>query len=459
MHRHVTEQPELCALIGADRAQGETRREHEKRVGRQFPSDRQPPRPAQCRDLVHVLVLALTTTSIRRAPFFFAIDSVYLHTVSILISSSAMSPVAPGQLPAELVSLLALHSSFLTALSLHYAHNGTSTPADLRDLTASTTLVWRQRKVTVDDVRLLLGILDHGPSGKHNPYYLSDYGRGKICIEIKDESPLMDGMTHMNEQSLQDMFNEGLDSLWQQWCISRGAMSRPIAMPKRGRGKPKKADSKQTYMDTFLDTNAISSFLSQLPLANVTACESLTALAPAQEKGRKRLREFKESVQQGRAQKKTRPSVGKENEPMSPTQPLQAKITEFAAVRKTNLLDRILAKQEAAKMGPCAPTPAELARKAALQRTPEVLGVLSLLCANRPGMRVSFSTTTILQQLQGSIRTPISKEEAMKCVEVLASEVAPGYVSVVNMGTISSVVINPALRPLDIKRRLITLGA
>jgi len=144
---------------------------------------------------------------------------------------------------------------------------------------------------------------------------------------------------------------------------------------------------------------------------------------------------------------------------MSPTQPLQAKITEFAAVRKTNLLDRILAKQEAAKMGPCAPTPAELARKAALQRTPEVLGVLSLLCANRPGMRVSFSTTTILQQLQGSIRTPISKEEAMKCVEVLASEVAPGYVSVVNMGTISSVVINPALRPLDIKRRLITLGA
>jgi hypothetical protein len=369
-----------------------------------------------------------------------------------------MSPIA---LPSELVHLLTLHSSFLTALSLHYAHNGTcSAPADLRDLTASTTLVWRQRKVTFEDIRLLIGILDQ--SGDDNPYYLSDYGRGKICIEIKDNSPLLDGMTHMNEEGLQDMFKEGLNRLWTQWCTSQTA-PRPIAMPKRGRGRPKKVDIQQTRMDTFLDDASMSKFLSHLPLAEVATCESLTALAPAQEKGRKRLREFKESVHHGRAQKKTRPSAGKENEP-SLTQnqqatPAQAKITEFAAVRKTNLLDRILAKQEAAKAGPAAPTPAELQRRAALQRTPEVLGVLSLLCANRPGMRVSFSTTTLLQALQGSIRTPISKEEAMKCVEVLASEVAPGYVSIVSMGVISSVVINQMMRPTDIKSRLVALGA
>ncbi|RYN42698.1 hypothetical protein AA0113_g5708 [Alternaria arborescens] len=374
-----------------------------------------------------------------------------------------MSPIAPGQLPAELVNLLALHSSFLTALSLHYAHNGTSTPADLRDLIASTTLVWRQRKVTYDDIRLLLGILDHGPSGNNNPYYLSDYGRGKICIEIKDNSPMMNGMTHMNEQGLQEMFKEGLDTLWSQWCTSQMMMARPIAVPKRGRGRPKKADIKQACMDTFLDDTSVSKFLSQLPLAQVTTCESLTALAPAQEKGRKRLREFKESVQQGRALKKTRSTIGKENDlslgQNQQVQPAQPKITEFAAVRKTNLLDRILAKQEAAKAGPAAPTPAELQRKAALQRTPEVIGVLSLLCANRPGSRVSFSTTTLLQAIQGSIRSPISKEEAMKCVEVLASEVAPGYVSVVSMGSISSVVINQMMRPTDIKSRLVALGA
>ncbi|KAF2125931.1 hypothetical protein P153DRAFT_369923 [Dothidotthia symphoricarpi CBS 119687] len=367
--------------------------------------------------------------------------------------------MSPMQLPAELVNLLALHSSFLTALSLHYAHNGTSTPADLRALTESVTLVWRQRKVTTDDMRLLMGVLDHGPSGENNPYYLSDYGRGKICIEIKDSSPMLDGMTQMNEGALQDMFKQGLDALWSQWSVAQKITTRPIATPKRGRGRAKKVDVNQARLETFLDETAISKFVAQLPLADITPCASLTAIAPIQEKGRKRLREFKESVQQGRAQKKTRQTPGKENESTSQTQPAQAKITEFAAVRKTNLLDRILAKQEAAASGPKAPSPAELQRKAALQRSEEVLGVLSLLCASRPGARISFSTTTLLQSLQASIRSPISKDEAMKCVEVLASEVAPGYVSIVRMGSISSVVINRAMRPMDVKSRLVALGA
>jgi hypothetical protein len=372
-----------------------------------------------------------------------------------------MAPIAPAQLPAELVSLLALHSSFLTALSLHYAHNGTSTPADLRDLTASVTLVWRQRQVTYDDIRLIMGVLDHSPSGKNNPYHLLDYGHGKIVLEIRDDSPMVDGMSQMNEQGLQDMFKEGLDCLWSQWCTSQKLSSRPIAAPKRGRGRPKKVDTTQIRLETFLDSTSMSEFLAQLPLADIEICTSLTAIAPLQEKGRKRMRDFKESVQHGRNQKKRQVS-GKENEPaLSSTrqaQPAQPKITEFAAVRKTNLLDRILAKQEAAKCGPDTPSAAELQRRAALQRSEEVLGVLSLLCAGKPGMRVSFSTTTLLQALRSSIRSPISKEEAMKCIEVLASEVAPSYVSMVNMGAISSVVVIPSMRPMDIKGRLASLG-
>ena len=370
--------------------------------------------------------------------------------------------IAPGQLPAELVNLLALHSSFLTALSLHCAHNGASTPADLQDLTASVTLVWRQRKVTYDDMRLIIGVLNYGPDGSNNPYHLSDYGRGKIVLEIKEDSPMLDGMTGVSEQVLTDMFKEGLDALWSQWCISQKMASRPIATPKRGRGRPKKADTKQVHLEALLDDTSMSKFLARLPLADIETCASLNAIAPLQEKGRKRMREFKESVQHGRSQKKRQVS-GKENDPtisqQTPAQPAQPKITEFAAVRKTNLLDRILAKQEAAKCGPAAPTPVELQRRAALQRSEEVLGVLSLLCASRPGMRVSFSTTTVLQQLRGSIRSPISKEEALKCIEVLANEVAPGYVSMLNMGAISSVVVVPAMRPLDIKSRLIALGA
>lgn len=365
---------------------------------------------------------------------------------------------SPGQLPAELVNLLALHSSFLTALSLHYAHNGTATPVDLRDLTASVTLVWKQRKVTYDDVRLLMGVLNYGPSGSINPYHLSDYGRGKIVLETRENSPMLDGMTGVNEQAMTDMFKEGLDNLWSQWCISEKMTTRPMATPRKGRGRPKKVDTKQARLEAFLDDNSMSTFLAQLPLADIEPCASLNAIAPLQEKGRKRMREFKESVQHGRMQKKRQVS-GKENDPTltGNPQPAQARITEFAAVRKTNLLDRILAKQEATKCGPAAPTAAELQRRAALQRSEEVLGVISLLCASRPGMRVSFSTVTVLQQLQGSIRSPISKEEALKCVEVIANELAPGYVRMVKMGSISSIVVMPAMRPWTSRAALLRL--
>ncbi|KAF2686186.1 hypothetical protein K458DRAFT_416494 [Lentithecium fluviatile CBS 122367] len=377
-----------------------------------------------------------------------------------------MSPVeATGALPTELVNLLALHSSFLTALSLHYAHNGTATPVDLKDLTDSVSVVWRQRKVTYDDIRLVIGVLGCGPAGRHNPFYLSDYGRGKICLEIHDEHKMGAGVNSMNEEALKVMFMESLDELWRQWSVSlHKVTARPIATPRK-RGRPRKTDLKQSSIQPFIEEPSITKFIAQLPHADITTCSSLAAVAPLQEKGRKRLREFKDSVQQGRTQKKSRESTGKENERTMPSQsaikpaPTQAKMTDFTTVRKTNLLDRILAKQAAAASGPAAPTPAETQRLQALQRSEEVLGVLSLLCASKgSSMRVSFSMAALIQALQGSIRSPISKDEAMKCVEVLAGEVTPGYVSVVRMGAISSVVINRAMRPVDVRGRLNALG-
>lgn len=371
-----------------------------------------------------------------------------------------------GALPTELVNLLALHASFLTALSLHYAHNGTATPVDLRDLTDSVSSVWRQRKVTYDDIRLIVGVLGCGPAGSHNPFYLSDYGRGKICLEIHDEHKMGAGVTGMNEEALKVMFMESLDDLWRQWSATLQKPSpRPIATPRK-RGRPRKADPKQTIIQPFIEEPSITKFITQLPHADITTCPSLAAIAPLQEKGRKRLREFKDSLEQGRAQKKNRESTGKENLPatLAPSQPVskaaaQAKMTDFTSVRKTNLLDRILAKQAAIESGPQAPSPAEVQRTRALQRSEEVLGVFSLLCASKgSSMRVSFSMATLIQSLQSSIRSPISKDEAMQCVEVLANEVAPGYVSVVRMGAISSVVINRGMRPVDVKGRLSALG-
>jgi hypothetical protein len=374
--------------------------------------------------------------------------------------------MAPVELPAELLDLLALHSSFLTALSLHYAHNGTTVPVDLRDLTQSITLVWRKRTVTIEDVRLCVGVLGSGPSSNQNPFYLSDYSSGKICLEILDEHQMSSALGALNEEALQGMFMVSLEFLWKVWTETHGPKksisARPLATPKR-RGRPRKSEIAQTSIQPFIDSSTITKFIAQLPHAEITLCSSAAAVAPLREKGRKRLREFQESAHHGRTQKKLRESTGKENSPVlthpQQAKPAQAKITEFASVRKSNLLDRILAKQAAIASGPTPESPAELQRKAALHRAEDVLGVLGLLAASKgSGSRVSFSMAALLQSIQGSLRMPLSKEEVMKCVEVLANEVAPGYLSVVRMGAISSVVINQSMRPTDVKGRLAALG-
>ncbi|CAI6333526.1 unnamed protein product [Periconia digitata] len=380
-----------------------------------------------------------------------------------------MAPVdSTTALPAELLNLLALHSSFLTALSLHYAHNGIATPVDLSPLTESVSKVWRLRKVTYDDIRLCIGVLEAGPTGNRNPFYLSDYGRGKICLEVREEHTMSRGGLSVSEETLKNMFMVSLDTLWSQWTSP--SPSRVIATPKK-RGRPRKADTKQPSIQPFVSEHNITKFIAQLPHADITTCSSLAAIAPLQEKGRKRLREFKDSVQQGRSTKKARDASttvfpDKENAPLPKNENAQIKVeesqtkmTDFASVRKTALLDRIMAKQALAASGPKPLSPAELARNSALQRSEEVLSVLSLLCATKgPGLRVSFSMNTLLQALQQSIRSPISREEALKCVEVLAAEVTPGYVGIVRMGAINSVVINQTMRPVDVKGKLVSLG-
>ena len=383
---------------------------------------------------------------------------------------SCISKTTTTELPSELNDLVLLHSSFLTALSLHYAHNGTSTPVDLRTLVSSIASVWGKRKVTLDDVRLCLGVMSvtKAQSVQEQVFRLSDYGQGKVCLEM-EKWPQRSGIMarHIDEDALNNLFIQGLEQNWKDWIYSRtqeqGSEVQRISTvtPTKKRGRPRKIKatgiaigSPRTNIDTPLDPSTISAFIAQLPQIEITVCSSLLKVAPLREKGRKRLQDLKYDALHARTQKeKGKVSKGKENK-------AQSKITAFASTRKLDLLDRVLAKQALQASLPNPPSVAELQRKAALQRAEEVLAVLSLLAAGKGlGQRVSFSMTALVQSLQGSVRSPISKDEAIRCVELLAEEVAPGYVSLVRMGSMCSVVVNQAARPLDFRKNLVALGA
>lgn len=107
--------------------------------------------------------------------------------------------------------------------------------------------------------------------------------------------------------------------------------------------------------------------------------------------------------------------------------------------RGTNLLDRILAKQAHTASLPAGPTKEQLERKAALHRIEDIARVLDLLAAGRA--RCSFSMQAMVQQLQQSLRNPISREEVERCLGLMAKEVTPGFVGLVKNGAMTGVVV------------------
>lgn len=53
----------------------------------------------------------------------------------------------------------------------------------------------------------------------------------------------------------------------------------------------------------------------------------------------------------------------------------------------------------------------------------------------------SFTMSTLVQHLQMSLKNPISKEDAVSCVRLLATEVAPSWVKIKELGKVVGVTV------------------
>ncbi|KAL8708130.1 MAG: hypothetical protein Q9225_007652, partial [Loekoesia sp. 1 TL-2023] len=323
------------------------------------------------------------------------------------LSQKNITKAAP-KLPEELQDLINLHSSFLTALSLHYTHHGSLAPADFRVLRPNIERSWRKRRVSIRDIQQLLA-LQQTPSSTRSKLSLSDFGSSKICIEI--EGPSEHSTPHkqpLNEDSLNKIFRDNL------------------------------IDRFTTYRNSRQGTSPIEAFVNSLPLAPITPCTSATALAPLLAKGQRRLEDLKAGAikAQARSHPKTAPTTlnsttdsSSDAENIPPTTK-----SADASARKTSLLDRIKQKQEAHLRSTALHTPltpSQIQRKAAFRRIEEIVPVIELLGSWNGASGVkTFTMPTIVQHLQMSLRNPIEKEEAVKAVRLLAEEVAPEWIGV-----------------------------
>ncbi|KAI1162995.1 hypothetical protein F5B18DRAFT_621600 [Nemania serpens] len=326
-------------------------------------------------------------------------------------------PVRSGQLPEEVLSLIALHTAFLKTVTLHYAHHGSATPVDLRVLCPNMARAWGKKKVTDADVRVCLGVLGEplqSPStgsssststgGISSPFRLSNYGRGKICVEIDpDRNP-----GPLNENKLNALFRTNISALWTRFLVNGD-----------GNGN---ADVSAT---TFLTT---------LPMAPVTLCESVVKASPILLKGQQRLEDLKHSITMKRQER---------NSKATPTTTTVTTATP-AEAPKLSLLDRIRLKSQQKSALPPGLSPAQQARRAALQRVEEVSALVAMLsraASDSDSGRVSFAMAALLEKLKDSFRMGISKPEGAACVRLLAAEVAPEWVRVVTLSGREHVVV------------------
>lgn len=336
---------------------------------------------------------------------------------------------ASHTLPIELQDFVALNSAMLAALSLHYAHHGTASPLDLKHLAPSVTRIWGKRRVTDFDLKLCLGLLE---GNKVTPFRLFDYGQGKICLELEEEHGLKRVGARFNQDSLSNGFELKLQELWTRACKS----DKP-AMP--------------------------HAFINSLSQATVTLSPNATKTAQsiALKRGQKRLLEVlgPRDDNDRLPTKRTRIQTEKSKQPqpalaVAPTLTPSAMTSVVtppatsAQSRAQSLFDRICAKQSHAASLPARPTKDQLNRIAALQRVEEVMSMLDLLVAAKgQGPRASFPLSSLVQNIQGSLRSPMAKEEVERCLTVMENEVALGYVKCLKMGSVSGVVVNTAAKP------------
>ena len=320
----------------------------------------------------------------------------------------------PNGLPDEVQDLVNLNSAFLTALSLHYAHNGSFTPADLRVLRPSVERAWGKRRICTEDIQRILGILSHyAPGNRHDescPFSLSNYGNGKICVETTQSiSQPSFGRHPVEVGRLTTSFLDKINELWQNG---------PSA-----------------------DT---ASFITTLPLAPITICLSVSKVSPLLAKGQRRLEDLKAGAIRAQIT----------NNLPKPNTSLHAARPKPTTSRSVSLLSRIRSKELHQSTLPPPLSAESIARKTALQRLEEVIPVLEILTtsgsrsvhdgamASEAGERTfSFTVPTVVQHLQMSLRNPISKDEAVRCMRLLAEEIVPEWVSVRKVGKVMGVTL------------------
>ncbi|KAM0287464.1 hypothetical protein ACHAQH_000417 [Verticillium albo-atrum] len=331
---------------------------------------------------------------------------------AVASSKNTNGNIEETRLPAELLELLSLQRVILKTVTLQITHQKSNTPIDIKSITPDMSRTWGKRAVTIDDIRRCIAIQDLKKAAQDaasSPFIITDYGRGKLCLEIDTER----GTGHIDEDKLCRQFEENLHAL----CAKRA-----------------------TDEMSDLDISFESLSFNDLPKAEITMRHHLSAMKqnPLLAKGQRALTDLKHGI------------IIKQQEKEAKAQAAKEPITN-ADGSKMSLLDRLRVKElAAAQLG--APSGPEITRKRAMQHISDVSAIIGMLVnSSNPGKAPvkSFPMSVLQQKLKESLRVPMPVEEGVCTVNLIANEVAPEWLRVVNIGSKEHVVVQTRCKPCE----------
>ncbi|KZZ95029.1 hypothetical protein AAP_01517 [Ascosphaera apis ARSEF 7405] len=327
--------------------------------------------------------------------------------------------------------IISLHTSFLTALSFHYAHNNPSAPADLREFLPCIEKIWKKRGVAVEEFRRMVFVANQIGAGgdekkkaeekqESKDLRIVTYGPGKTCLELSSSADNLYRPPVKDEGVLREKFWGVLERLWLEW-----------------------RDSSATTSKDTDPNNEDTTFLSSISLEPITTSKTTTPLTTPRI-GRQRLLEFNQGNLKLRSLKSQDSTIHESAARARRSRKSSTTATTSTASRKSSLLDRIRAKETQAANKPPPLTPEQSLRVSASQHVAEVRSILACmrpsqgkLAPQRKAYRWDEAVGNVLQ----SLKMPVGRREIEVCLEMIAGDEGCGWVKCVQVGEMKSLVL------------------
>ncbi|PHH68927.1 hypothetical protein CDD80_7127 [Ophiocordyceps camponoti-rufipedis] len=317
-----------------------------------------------------------------------------------------------SSIPCHLAELIDLNGALLRTVALHMAHNGRNAPVDMRSAIPDVSRTWGKRQVTVADIRRCIA-LQSGDGDASSPLIVSDYGGGRICIEI---SPDFTGAM-IDEDGLVKRVRDNLAAL----CARRAAEDASEV--------EKDGDSKMME-DKDVDVLLQGLSIADLPQAAVADVAASAKMDPTRAKGQRALAQFKSGLAAKQLEKEAKQQAHQGS--------------------SISLLERLRAKGLARASETLPHTAEAIGRRAALHRVGEVAAIISMLSLSMPASgRQAFTMAALSQKIRDSQRMPMSGDEAVACVRLITTELAPEWLRLVRLGGRENVVVQRGNQPVE----------